>query len=325
MIMKFNYIIGNPPYQDGESDGFGKSARPVYNEFIEQAKKLNPDCLSMIIPARWFAGGKGLDDFRKKMLSDTHMKRIVDYENYKDVFPGLGGLAGGACYFLRDKDYDGLCRVTNATSTSEFTKERKLDEYEIFIRNNKFVDIVNHIKSQNESKGTLCDVVSARKPFGLATNYKPQDKGIPCWFIQKIGKKYANSNDVTDSKNYLDKWKLLAPKAPIAGQTDFSKPVSIYYESNVIVAAPGECCTESFIILGAFETEKEILSYKSYIFTKIVRFLLLQSVVSQDITRKNFCFVPNIEVYDKTYTDEYLRGLWNISDEEWKLIDSKIN
>ena len=149
--MKFDYVIGNPPYQEGESDGFGKSAKPVYNTFIEQAKKLDPEYLSMIIPARWFAGGKGLEDFRKEMLSDSHIRRIVDYENYKDVFPNLGGLAGGACYFLRDKKFNGKCKVTNATSNSEFTMERNLNEYEIFIRNNKFVNIVNRINQENKT------------------------------------------------------------------------------------------------------------------------------------------------------------------------------
>lgn len=322
--MKFDYIIGNPPYQEGDNDGFGKSAKPVYNLFIEQAKTLDPDYLSMIIPARWFAGGKGLDSFRQEMLSDSHIRRIVDFENYKDVFPNLGGLAGGACFFIRDKNYKGLCTVTNYTSCSEYTMKRKLDEYDVFIRNNKFVSIVNHIMEMNKTKKTLCDVVSARKPFGLPTNYKPREKGIPCWFIQRIGKKYADAKDVDNTKHYLDKWKLLAPKAPIAGQTDFSKQVSIYYDSNVIIAKPGECCTESFIILGAFDTEKEVISYKSYIFTKIVRFLLLQSVVSQDITRKNFCFVPDLEKYNQNFSDQYLKKLWNLNDEEWKLIDEKI-
>ena len=123
---------------------------------------------------------------------------------------------------------------------------------------------------------------------------------------------------------FLDKWKFLAPKAPIAGQTDFSKPVGFYYEGNTIIAKPGECCTESFIVLGAFKTEKEVLAYKSYIFTKTVRFLLLQTVVSQDVTKNNFQFVPDLIKYEGTYTDEMLRKKWDINEEEWEYIDSKI-
>lgn len=123
---------------------------------------------------------------------------------------------------------------------------------------------------------------------------------------------------------YLDKWKLLAPKAPIAGQTDFTKPVGFYYEGNTKIAKPGECCTESFIILGAFNTEKEVLSYRSYIFTKLVRFLLLQTVVSQDVTKKNFVFVPDLGEYNKHYTDDLLRRLWGITDNQWEYVNSKI-
>ena len=130
--------------------------------------------------------------------------------------------------------------------------------------------------------------------------------------------------DVEDSKGYLDKWKLLAPKAPIAGQTDFSKPVGFYYDGNTRIAAPGECCTESFIVLGAFKTKKETVSFKSYIFTKVVRFLLLQTVVSQDVIKKNFCFVPDLGKYEGTYTDEMLCKMWKITDEEYEYIKSRI-
>jgi site-specific DNA-methyltransferase (adenine-specific) len=166
--------------------------------------------------------------------------------------------------------------------------------------------------------------VSSRKPFGIPTNYEPRSSGIPCWFIQRIGLKYASKSDVDNSHGYLDKWKLLIPKAPIAGQTDFSKPVGFYYDGNTRIAKPGECCTESWIVAGAFTTKKETLSYKSYLFTKIARFLLLQTVVSQDVTRKNFCFVPDLKTYTGTYSDEELCAKWGISDEEWKYINSRI-
>lgn len=320
--MKFDFVIGNPPYQEDDG-GNGKSAKPVYNKFVDAAKSLDPTVLSLIIPSRWFTGGKGLGNFRDSMLNDEHISCIVDYENYRDVFPNLGGLSGGVCFFIRDKFHKGKCKVTNATAISENTLERRLDNYEIFIRNNLAIDIINHIK--NIHKGIYLDsVVSSRKPFGLPTNYEPKEYGIPCWFIQRIGKKFADPKDIDNSKNYLNKWKLLVPKAPIAGQTDFSKQVRIYYESNTLIAAPDECCTESYIILGAFDTKEEVENFKSYIFTKIVRYLLLQTVVSQDITRKNFCFVPALEKYTCTYTDEMLREMWNISDAQWNLINSKI-
>ena len=132
------------------------------------------------------------------------------------------------------------------------------------------------------------------KPFGMPTNYKPQKRGIPCHFTQKIGIKFAKKDDVTDRFKFLNKWKLLVPPAPIAGQTDFSKPVGFYYDGNTRIAKPGECCTESFIVTGAFNSKEEVLSFKSYLFTKTVRFLLLQTVVSQHVNREKFMFIPHL-------------------------------
>jgi site-specific DNA-methyltransferase (adenine-specific) len=319
--MKFDVIIGNPPYQLSDG-GSGKSAKPIYQLFVEQAKRLTPRYLCMIIPSRWFTGGKGLNDFRKIMLSDQHIRQLVDFENFKDVFPGVD-LAGGACYFLWDRDNQGKCLVTNYRESGSIVAERYMNEFDVFIRQNLAVEIVKKIKGKYSV--FLNSVVSSRKPFGLPTNYKPSEEGVPCWFIQKIGLKYALKSDIDDSSRYLEKWKLLAPKAPIAGQTDFSKPVRFYYEGNTRIAKPGECCTESWIILGSFDSEAETISYRSYIFTKIVRFLLLQTVVSQDVTRKNFCFIPKFDCWAGTYTDDMLRTMWDISDDEWKYIDSKIS
>ncbi|WP_370839175.1 Eco57I restriction-modification methylase domain-containing protein [Intestinibacter bartlettii] len=320
--MEFNAIVGNPPYQQMDG-GNGASSSPVYNYFIEQSKKINPKYLSMIIPARWYVGGKGLDNFRADMLSDKHIKKLVDYGNSQDVFLGVD-IAGGICYFLWDRKYNGLCEVKSCSKKGKEVSIRYLDEYNIFIRYSKAIQIINKVININKNNKYLNNRVSSRKPFGLPTNYKPKNKGIPCWFIQKIGLKYAKKEDILDNNDYLGKWKLLAPKSPIAGQTDFTKPVGFYYEGNTRIAKPGECCTESYIILGAFDTEEEVVSFRSYIFTKIVRFLLLQTVASQDVTKKNFCFIPDLEKYDEIYTDERLKKLWGITDEEWKYIDSRI-
>ena len=319
--MKFDVIIGNPPYQLSDG-GNGKSAKPIYHKFIQQAKKLNPTYLSMIIPARWYAGGKGLDTFREEMLTDNRIRKIVDFENSNEVFPGVD-VAGGICYFLWEKDNQGLCEVINYSGGSKVNSERALNEFPILIRQSQAIPIIRKIIG-NKKIAFLSDKVSSRKPFGLPTNYTPKKKGIPCWFTQRIGLQKADEKEVTDSFKLLDKWKFLAPKAPIAGQTDFSKPVGFYYNGNTIIAKPGECCTESFIVLGAFDTEAEILSYKSYVFTKTVRFLLLQTVISQDVTKNNFQFIPDLGKYEGTYTDEILRKKWGINEEEWQYIDSKI-
>ncbi len=321
--MKFDVIVGNPPYQLSDG-GNSRSAKPIYHKFIEQAKKLNPRYLTMITPARWYAGGKGLDDFRAEMLADKRIRKLIDFENSNDVFPGVD-VAGGICYFLWDRDNKGQCEVVSIIDGKQVKSERALDEFSILIRHSQAIPIIRKVLAKKENSGKrLSEVVSSRKPFGLPTNYNPKNSGIPCWFIQKIGLKFASKNDVSDDNKLLDKWKFLAPKAPIAGQTDFSKPVGFYYDGNTRIAKPGECCTESFVVIGSFPTEKEVLSYKSYIFTKVVRFLLLQTVVSQDVTRSNFQFIPDLGNYEGEYTDKMLVKKWGITEDEWNFIDSKI-
>lgn len=319
--MKFDVIISNPPYQLSDG-GNGKSAKPLYHVFVAQAKKMRPRYLTMVIPSRWFAGGKGLDEFRRDMLTDRHISKLVDYENFKDIFPGVD-LAGGACYFLWDREYNGMCEVINYSKDKQSSSFRYLDAYETFIRQNTAVAIVEKIRSQFSA--FLDGRVSTRKPFGIPSNYIPCSSGIPCHFIQRIGLKYANKADVYDAKGYLNKWKLLVPAAPIAGQTDFTKPVGFFYEGNTRIAKPGECCTESWLVAGAFDTQEEAESFKSYIFTKVARFLLLQMVVSQHISTKTFCFVPDLQKYTGTYTDTKLCSEWGISSEEWNYIDSRIS
>ena len=171
--MKFDVIVGNPPYQLSDG-GFGKSAAPLYHKFVEQAKKLAPQYLIMIIPSRWFAGGKGLDDFRKGMLNDKRIRKIVDFENANDVFPGVD-IAGGICYFLWEKDHQGECEIINVVNNVETQSNRPLNEFPTLIRNSNAVPIIRKVLSLNETK--MNTMVSSRKPFGIPTNGRPQKSG----------------------------------------------------------------------------------------------------------------------------------------------------
>lgn len=321
--MKFDAIVGNPPYQI-ETGGSGRQAKPTYNLFVELAKKLQPNYISLITPSRWFSGGMGLEKFRKEMMEDKHIKKIIDYPNVKEVFNTVD-IAGGVNYFLWEKSYNGKCEFINNIGEKQFREERNLNEFSTLVRFNQAIPIIRKVFEIEHPKKTMEQTVSPQKPFDLPTSYKPKERGIPCYFIQKIGKKYADPKDVKDSNNLLNKWKLIVPRSPIAGQTDFTKPVGFYYDGNSNIAKPGECCTESFIVAGAFETEEEVLNFKSYLFTKTVRFLLLQAVVSQDVLRNKYCFVPALEKYDIHFTDEILRERWNITDDEWNYIDSRIH
>lgn len=266
--MKFDVIIGNPPYQLSDG-GYGKSAKPIYQLFVNQAKKLKPRYLTMVIPSRWFSGGRGLEEFRKEMLSDKHIRVLVDYENFKDIFPGVD-LAGGACYFLWDRDQAGDCKVVNCSSGYEdVSMNRYLDEFDVFLRSNQALSIVRKVVNMHQSN-FMDKTVSASKPFGLRTFYEPKERGIPCQFIQKIGLKYANPNDIEDKQGLLNKWKFLAPRSPIAGQTDFSKPVGFYYDGNTKIVPPGTCCTESFLVLYAADTEDEVRSFRTYLYLSLI-------------------------------------------------------
>jgi hypothetical protein len=323
--MKFDVIIGNPPYQMSDGGGTGSSAKPIYQLFVERAKKLNPRYLAMIIPSRWFSGGKGLEEFRHTMLHDRRIRRIVDYENFKEVFPGVD-LAGGACYFLWERDNPGKCVFTNMANGEGCDAIRDLADYDFLVRNNRALKIIETV-SAHSSPRKLSDRVSSRLPFGIPTTYKDyetRESGIPCHFTQRIGIKNVHKADVIDKSNLISKWKFLVPKAPIAGQTDFTKPVAFYYDGNTRIAKPGEICSESWLVAGAFDTKEEAESFKSYLLTKTVRFLLLQTVVSQNITKKNYCFVPDLGSYEGRYTDERLLQMWGLDQSDWKLIRSKI-
>ncbi len=323
--MKFDVIIGNPPYQLNDGGGTGQSSTAIYNLFVDNAKALLPRYLVMIIPARWYSGGKGreITNFRAEMLKDRRIRKLVDFENFRDVFPGVD-LAGGACYFLWDRDNPGICEVTNYSKTgTSSVKDRYLGDYDVFIRSNASEPIVKKIKDLGYER-YLSQRVLPRLPFGIPTTYKPQDSGVPCYFTQREGIRFVRKQDIDDKKNILAKWKFIVPKAPIAGQTDFTKPVAFFYTGNTRIAKPNEVCSESWLVLGAFDSEDEAISFRSYIFTKVVRFLLLQTVVSQNITAKNFEFIPDLLKYDRIFTDEYLCHLWGISPSEWDFIKSKI-
>jgi site-specific DNA-methyltransferase (adenine-specific) len=312
--MKFDVIIGNPPYQlkDG---GHGVSSRPIYQLFVQQAKKLARHVI-MIIPARWYAGGKGLEDFREEMKEDESLKAIVDIPNSNEVFPGVD-IAGGVCYFHRDSSHKGLCNFNGV--------KRSLAEYDVILRDSAAIPIVRKILAKRENGDKrLSETVSASKPFGVRGHHLPSKSGIPCHFTQRQGVLWVSAKDLKDNYGLLDKYKFLIPAAPIAGQTDFTKPVRFYYSGNTRVASPGEACTESWLVAFSSDSPDEVISFRTYLFTKTVRFLLLQAVVSQHVTRVNFKFVPDLGRYESVFTDALLRERWGITSKEWELIDSKI-
>lgn len=273
--MQFDVIIGNPPYQLSDS-GFGKSAAPIYQHFVEQAKALSPRYLSMVIPARWFAGGKGLDDFRRSMLTDDRLCSIDDYLSASDVFPGVG-LKGGICYFLWDRDNHGACRVTThfkdwpVSTISRPLLEQGVD---VFIRFNEGLSILKKVIAVERGETSTLSLpdskrfdrlVSSRKPFGLETTFKGKvvqsDEDVLVY--QNGGVGYVARSSITTGADLIDKWKLFAGyAAPGTGNKD-TYPHRIM--STPFISGPGTISTETYLCFGPFDSENQAESVLSYL------------------------------------------------------------
>jgi site-specific DNA-methyltransferase (adenine-specific) len=316
--MKFDVIIGNPPYQLSDG-GFGRSATPIYHKFVQQAKKLNPRYLTMIIPSRWFAGGKGLDEFRNEMLNDDRIRKLVDYEDASECFPGVD-IAGGICYFLWDRDNKGDCEVTNIHLESKYVATRRLNEFKTFIRHSKAVPIIRKVVSKKEK--SMSEVVSSRKPFGLPTNARPTKNGdlVLRW---NNGEGPYNRKDITIGIDLIDKWKVITSKVSYdnAGQPDINGMRKVL--SIVDILKPGTICTETYIVAGVFNKRIEAQKLVNYLKTRFVRFLISQLSFSQDITKERFFFVPALDM-NITWTDNLLYKRYNLTKDEISFIESKI-
>ena len=290
--MKFNAVVGNPPYQIMDGGGTGSSATPIYNKFVDLAKLLNPNNVSMIIPAKWYTGGKGLDDFRANMLNDKQLIKLFDYEDSRDCFPTVD-IAGGVCYFLWNKGADNKCVVTSILGSLRNESIRYLNEHDTFIRNQKVLDIINKVKSQT-LKGFLSQKVYVSKPFGIRSFQRgfPAKPGRNISLFGSDGITYMEEKDVPQNKEIVDKWKVIMSKASAehAGQTDTNGRKRIV--SRLEVLPPYTICTESYLLLDIFDNEEEAQNLKKYIRTCFTRFLLASILITQNIVREKFKFVP---------------------------------
>ena len=316
--MKFDVIIGNPPYQLSDG-GFGKSAAPLYHKFVQQAIKLNPRYLTMIIPSRWFASGKGLDEFRNEMLNDKRIKKLVDYWDSTDCFPGVD-IAGGICYFLWEKEYSGACEIVNVHREKEVSSIRPLNEFQTLVRFGTAVDIIKKIKLHKEDN--MSSQVSSRKPFGLSTNVRPTKKG-DLTLVWNGGEGPFESDKIEVGKELIDKWKVITSKVSYdhGGQPDKEGKRRVL--SKIEILPPKTICTETYLIAGKFDNEESSKNLVRYLKTKFVRFLVSQLSFSQDITKDRFSFVP-IQNFDETWTDEKLYTKYGITSDEIDFIESMI-
>lgn len=316
--MKFDVIIGNPPYQ--LSDGGQKaSAIPIYHKFIQQAKKLSPRFLVMIIPARWYNGGRGLDKFRDEMLNDTSIRTLVDYTDPYECFPGVD-IAGGVCYFLWDRDNKGPCMITNHVNGEVFESTRYLNYDGVFVRYGQALPIIEKVKSV--SKEFLESKVSSQKPFGLRTYVTPLESGdITLRYSGGTGP-YLRS-EITSGIEWIDKWKVIMSYLTYdhAGRPDKDGKRRIF--STMDILPPGSVCTETYLVVDTFDTELEAQNMFDYLQTQFVRFLVAQLTSTQHLSKSNFALVPVLD-YKRSWSDAELYEKYDLTPAEIAFIDTMI-
>lgn len=320
--MKFDVIIGNPPYQLSDG-GNNASAKSIYHLFVRQAQKLNPRYLTMIIPARWYTNGKGkgIEDFRKEMLKGGRISTLVDYKDSADCFPGVN-IAGGVCYFLWEQNHYGSCNVLNFSGQNFNSKvERRLDEYPIFVRDNVAVEIIRKTISKK-----MMDIVVKSYSYFAVRSY---ERGTPTklyandvYLLSSQGRGWLPYDKISDKQSILDKYKVIITYA-MSGGNKPSSSGDYQVISSLQILKPNEVCTETYLVLGAFDDEQSANSLLSYASTKMFRFLLLQALTSIHITKDSFAFVP-IQDFSKPWTDEELYAKYGLTDEEIAFIESMI-
>jgi len=327
--MQFDVIIGNPPYQLDDG-GFSASAAPIYDKFVDAAMQLEPKSLVMVIPARWYAGGKGLDKFRAKMLSLENIRNLVDFPDSSVVFPGVE-IKGGVCYFHWDKAYRGPAKIETilpngeSSTSSRFLRHKGID---VFVRFGRGLDILDkalrkpgvNSDSMANSDNLFHSLISSRRPFGLPTNFKGREKSEPglIRLYQNGGIGYVSRSEITSGSVHVDSWKIFISAAYGAGN---SFPHSII--GQPIIGAPGTACTETYLSIGPFDSEEEALNAMQYISTKLFRFLVMLRKPAQHATKTVYSFVPNQD-FSKAWNDQQLYKKYGITTEEISFINELI-
>ena len=318
--MQFDVIIGNPPYQLDDG-GHGTSAAPIYQLFVEKAIELDPRYLVMVTPSRWMAGGKGLDKYREKMLSDKRIKSIMDYPKLYEGFPGVK-IRGGISYFLWSREHNGPCQMQTIWDGKPLgpTVARHLDAYDILVRRNEAVPILDKVMA--ERGRTLESRVSSRKPFGFPTNFKGKSsktglkKPVKLFENQRIG--WVDRKEIAVNPEWIDEWKVLMTR--VQGT---SAAVETKFLSKPIIAEPGTACTETYLVAGHFDNEEEAKNYAKYLRTRFVRFLVSLRKPTQDAARGVYGFVPDLPL-NQEWTDSKLYKRYGLTKEEIAFIESQV-
>lgn len=318
--MQFDVIIGNPPYQLDDG-GHNNSATPIYHLFVEQAIALDPRYLCMVTPSRWFAGGRGLDKFRERMLSDGHISRITDYPKLYDGFPGVK-IRGGISYFLWDRDYHGPATIQTMWDGKPLGDpvNRRLDQFDVFVRLNEAVPILEKVLAKSEP--VLSDRVSSQKPFGLRTFFHgattPAGLADPVKLYGSQRVSWIERSAILQNNEWIDTWKVLVSR--VQGT---SAAVERIFLGKPIVSGPGEACTETYVVAGHFSDQTQAQRYATYLRTRFVRFLVSLRKSTQDAARGVYSFVPDVPL-DRDWNDVQLYRRYKLTADEVAFIESQV-
>lgn len=320
--MQFDVVIGNPPYQMTGGAG-GTSDSSIYHLFVQQAFNLEPRFVSMVIPSRWMAGGRGMDEFRAEILSSAKLAEIVDFPVSKDVFPGVE-VKGGICYFLWEKAHEGSTNVTTIRDEEVIGPvARDLGEFDVFVRDSRAVDILNKVQAKVEP--SIIEILTGDTPFGIATNFdgycdaaKPGDVAL---HLARSGKRfvgYMPRADIRKNAHLIDEWKVLTPKAG----SDGGQKIPDVVLGKTLVVAPGSVCTQTFIAFWV-SNEAEAKSLQSYYCTKFFRFLVSLRKITQDSLRGTYTWVPQ-QAWNRIWTDALLYEKYGLSQSEIDYVEKVI-
>ncbi len=327
--MQFNVIMGNPPYQMQDGGGTGKSAVPLYNLFVDQAKEYEPDLLTFVIPARWYAGGRGLDSFRSAMLSDRKISLLVDYPRSEIIFPSVT-IAGGVCFFLRDQQYKGDCLVIPNGDHSKATL-RILNEHDVFIRDEMDVQILEKVQRKVKEDGwkPMSEIVRSSNYYGIRPHQLPPSvsdepkSSTDTLLVTKDGDKYVPSVEIPKNIETLHLWKVIVSKASTGtgGVLDKSGVRVVITKPRVI--GPQSICTETYLVIDFFSSHEPAGRLLDYVKSRFFRFLLSLKTPTHNLSQKCFEFVPFLPL-DRNWNDKILYDFFDLTDQEIAHIESKI-
>jgi site-specific DNA-methyltransferase (adenine-specific) len=335
--VQFDVVIGNPPYQLDDG-GAGASAMPIYQKFVTAAQSLEPRYLSMVIPSRWFSGGRGLDAFRAAMLSDRRIRSLTDFLDSRDVFPGVD-VAGGVCFFRWDRDDPGLCWVTSnrkGGTSSQMLRPLLEPGLDVFIRFNEGLSVLRKVTRVESGSSELdlelppgrrfVEQVSGQRPFGLRTFFRGTDEkqsSDDVLILQRGGRAWGSRSEISEAVELVDRWKVFTSKSSSehAGQADRDGRRRVLSLTGVL--PPGSAVTETYVLLGTFDSEAEARNCLSYVVTRLFRFLILLRSSAQDVSRAAYSYVP-LQDFSRPWTDEDLYAKYGLTDDEIAFIESLV-